>query len=65
MCIEYHIYVNMYHVSAQGTDVRAINVHYYDSAPFPSPEAWHDLERPQPPNGVTNFFLSPGHPAWR
>ena len=29
MCIEYHIYVNMYHVSAQGVDERMINVHYY------------------------------------
>ena len=28
MCIEY-IYVNMYHVSAQGVDERMINVHYY------------------------------------
>ena len=28
MCI-YHIQVNMYHVSAQGVDERAINVHYY------------------------------------
>ena len=29
MCIEYHIQVNMYHVSAQGVDERIINVHYY------------------------------------
>jgi len=29
MCIEYHIYVNMYHVSAQGIDERMINVHSY------------------------------------
>ena len=29
MCIEYHIYVNMYHVSAQGVNKRMINVHYY------------------------------------
>ena len=29
MCIEYHIKVNMYHVSAQGVDERMINVHYY------------------------------------
>ena len=29
MCIEYHIYVNMYHVSAEGVDGRVINVHYY------------------------------------
>ena len=29
MCIEYHIWVNMYHVSAQGIDERMINVHYY------------------------------------
>ena len=29
MCIEYHIYVNMYHVSAQGVDERMTNVHYY------------------------------------
>ena len=29
MCIEYHIYVNMYHVSAQGVDERMINVRYY------------------------------------
>ena len=28
-CIEYHIYVNMYHVSAQGVDERMINAHYY------------------------------------
>ena len=27
--IEYHIYVNMYHVSTQGVDERMINVHYY------------------------------------
>ena len=27
MCIEYHIYVNMYHVSAQGVDERMRNVH--------------------------------------
>ena len=29
MCIEYHIQVNMYHVSSQGVDKRMINVHYY------------------------------------
>ena len=29
MCIGYHIWVNMYHVSAQGVDERMINVHYY------------------------------------
>ena len=29
MCIEYHIYINMYHVSAQGVDENMINVHYY------------------------------------
>ena len=29
ICIEYHIYVNMYHVSAQGIDERMISVHYY------------------------------------
>ena len=29
MCTEYHISVNMYHVSAQGVDERMINVHYY------------------------------------
>ena len=29
MCIEYHMWVNMYHVSAQGVDERMINVHYY------------------------------------
>ena len=29
MCIEYHIQVNMYHVSDQGVDERMINVHYY------------------------------------
>ena len=29
MCIEYHIQVNMYHVSAQGVDEQMINVHYY------------------------------------
>ena len=29
MCIEYHIWVNMYHVSAQGVDERMINVHYH------------------------------------
>ena len=28
MCIEYHIYVSMYHVSAQCVDERMINVHY-------------------------------------
>ena len=30
MCTEYHIQVNMYHVSAQGVDERMTNVHYYD-----------------------------------
>ena len=29
MCIEYHILVNMYHVSAQGIDECMLNVHYY------------------------------------
>ena len=29
MCIEYHIDVNMYHVSVQGVDERMKNVHYY------------------------------------
>ena len=29
MCIEYHIWVNMYHVNAQGVDEHMINVHYY------------------------------------
>ena len=29
MCTEFHIYVNMYHVSAQDVDERIINVHYY------------------------------------
>ena len=29
MCIEYHIYVNMHHMSAQGVDERMLNVHYY------------------------------------
>ena len=29
MCIEYHIQVNMYHVSAVVVDERMINVHYY------------------------------------
>ena len=29
MCIEYCIYVNMYHVSVQGIDERMVNVHYY------------------------------------
>ena len=29
MCIEYHIQVNMYYVSAQGVDERMINVLYY------------------------------------
>ena len=29
MCIEYHIYDNMYYVSAQGVDEHTINVHYY------------------------------------
>ena len=28
-CIEYHIYDNMYYVSAQGVDEHVINVHYY------------------------------------
>ena len=28
MSIEYHIQVNMYHVSTQGVDERMINVHY-------------------------------------
>ena len=29
MCMEYHIQVNMYHVSAQGIDEYMINVHDY------------------------------------
>ena len=29
MCMEYHIQVNMYDVSAQGVDERMTNVHYY------------------------------------
>ena len=29
VCIEYHILVNKYHVSAQGVDERMINVHHY------------------------------------
>ena len=29
MRIEYHIQVNMYHVSAQGVDERMINAHSY------------------------------------
>ena len=29
MCIESHIQVNVYHVSAQGVDERMMNVHYY------------------------------------
>ena len=29
MCIEYHIQVNTYYVSAQGIDECMINVHYY------------------------------------
>ena len=29
VCIEYHIWVNRYHVSTQGIDERMINVHYY------------------------------------
>ena len=29
MYIEYHIQVNMYHVSAQSVDERMINVHYH------------------------------------
>ena len=29
MCTEYHIQVNMYHVSAQGVDECMINVYYY------------------------------------
>ena len=29
MCIEYHIQVNMYHVSARGVDERMRNVHWY------------------------------------
>ena len=29
MCIEHHIYVNMYHANAQGVDDHMINVHYY------------------------------------
>ena len=28
MCIEDHVYVNMYYVSDQGVDERMINVHY-------------------------------------
>ena len=29
MCIEYHIQVNLYHVSTQGVDERMTDVHYY------------------------------------
>ena len=29
MCVEYCIYVNIYHVSVQGIDEHMINVHYY------------------------------------
>ena len=29
MCVEYRVYVNMYHVSAQGVDAGIMNVHYY------------------------------------
>ena len=29
MCMEYHIYVNMYHVSTQGIDEHIINVQFY------------------------------------
>ena len=29
MCVEYHIQVNIYYVSAQGVDEGMINVHYY------------------------------------
>ena len=29
MYIEYHIWVNMYRVSAQGVDERMVNVHYF------------------------------------
>ena len=29
VCIEYHIWVIMYHVSAQGVDERMMNVDYY------------------------------------
>ena len=29
MCIEFHIQVNMYHVSTQGIDEHMINVHDY------------------------------------
>ena len=29
VCIEYHIRVDMYHVSAQSVDESMINVHYY------------------------------------
>ena len=32
MCIEYHIWVNMYNVSAQGADERMINVHSSSSS---------------------------------
>ena len=28
MCIEYHIWINMYDVSTQGVDEHMINVHY-------------------------------------
>ena len=28
MCIEYHVHISMYYVSAQGVDERVINVHY-------------------------------------
>ena len=29
MCIEYHIWVNKYHVNTQGIDECMVNVHYY------------------------------------
>ena len=33
MGVEYHIQVNIYHVSTRGIDERMINVHYYYQKP--------------------------------
>ena len=33
MGVEYHIQVNIYHVSTRGVDERMINVHYYYQKP--------------------------------
>ena len=50
MCIEYHILVNIYNVSAQGVDERMINyiiiiiiIRYYS----PSDGRYYDLVKPQ------------------